>query len=331
MSVDLSTRYLGLSLRSPLVASAGPVTRSLDKLRLLEDAGAGAVVLPSLFEEQLVAESEHIDALLGGVGAGFAEGGDFFTDDVAFATGPSEYLELVTGAKSALSIPVIASLNGISPSGWTHYAAVLEEAGADALELNEYRVAADPTRSAAEVEDEVLAVVEQVRSSVSLPIAIKLGPYFSSLPHLARRIADAGAQGLVLFNRFYQPDLDLETLHATPHLVLSSSDELRLPLRWIGLLRGRVDCDLALSTGAHTSEDAVKAILVGADVVMMTSALLHHGPAHVAEVEAGMRAWFDERDYDSVEQARGSAAWATGPDPTAFERANYLSVLTSLR
>jgi dihydroorotate dehydrogenase (fumarate) len=331
MSIDLRTTYLGLPLRSPLVASAGPVTRSLDKLRLLEEAGIGAVVLPSLFEEQLVAESLHVDALLGDVGAGFAEADGFFGEEVAFATGPSEYLELLAGAKAALTVPVIASLNGITPSGWTHYASLLQEAGADAIEVNEYRVAADRSRSAAEVEAEVVAVVAAVRAAVTVPIAVKLGPYFSSLPHLADQLAAAGADGLVLFNRFYQPDLDLTTLHATPHLVLSSSEELRLPLRWIGLLRHQVRCDLALSTGVHTAEDAIKAILVGADVVMTTSALLHHGPQYAATLEAGLLEWFEENGYESVAQARGSAAWSTGPDPTAFERANYLSVLTSLR
>jgi dihydroorotate dehydrogenase (fumarate) len=331
MSIDLRTEYLGLSLRSPLVASAGPVTRSLDKLRLLEDAGVGAVVLPSLFEEQLIAESLHVDTLLGDLGAGFAEADGFFGEEIAFATGPSEYLELVSGAKAALSVPVIASLNGITPAGWTHYATLLQEAGADALEVNEYRVAADSGRSGADVEAEVLAVLDAVRSAVDIPIAVKLGPYFSSLPHLARQLAEEGAAGLVLFNRFYQPDLDLTTLHATPHLVLSTSEELRLPLRWIGLLRHQVNCSLALSTGVHTAADVVKAILVGADVVMTTSALLHHGPGHIATLEAGICEWFEEHEYASVAEARGSAAWSTGPDPTAFERANYLSVLTSLR
>jgi dihydroorotate dehydrogenase (fumarate) len=327
VSLDLATTYLGLQLRSPLVASAGPTTRTLDGLRRLEQAGVGAVVLPSLFEEQLEAEAHHVDDLLSG--PAFAEADAFFPEQSVFAADSDEHLALVIEAKATLSVPVIASLNGSSPGGWTHYATALAEAGADALELNVYRVAADPERSAAQVEDELLKVVSEVRAEVGLPLAVKLGPYFSSLPHLARSVAAAGADGLVLFNRFYQPDLDLETLHATPHLVLSTSDELRLPLRWIGLLRGRVDCDLALSTGVHTAEDAVKGLLVGADVVMMTSALLHHGPGHVAEVEAGLRAWFDEREYESVAQARGSAAWATGPDPTGFERANYLSVLAS--
>jgi dihydroorotate dehydrogenase (fumarate) len=329
MSVDLTVTYLGLQLHSPLVASAGPHTRSLDNLRRLEDAGIGAVVLPSLFEEQLIAESTNIDALVGDLGAGFAETSGFYSEDVAFATGPDEYLELLAGAKAALSVPVIASLNGISASGWTHYASLLQEAGADALELNEYRIAADPDRSAADVEAEVLDVIEQVRQAVSIPIAVKLGPYFTSLPHLVRRIEKSGASGLVLFNRFYQPDLDLESLRATPALVLSTSADLRLPLRWIGLLRHLTDLSLALSSGVHTAEDAIKSILVGADAVMMTSALLHHGAEHVATVQAGMQAWFDEHEYESVDQARGSAAWATGPDPTAFERANYLTVLTS--
>jgi dihydroorotate dehydrogenase (fumarate) len=329
VSLDLATTYLGLPLRSPLVASAGPTTRTLDGLRRLDEAGIGAVVLPSLFEEQLEAEAHHVDDLLSG--PAFAEADAFFPEQAVVAAASDEHLALVIEAKATLSVPVIASLNGSSPGGWTHYATALAEAGADALELNVYRVAADPERSAAQVEDELLEVVAQVRAEVGLPLAVKLGPYFSSLPHLARAVAAAGADGLVLFNRFYQPDLDLETLHATPHLVLSSSDELRLPLRWIGLLRGRVECDLALSTGVHTAEDAVKGLLVGADVVMMTSALLHHGPGHVAEVEAGLRAWFDEREYESVAQARGSAAWATGPDPTGFERANYVAVLASRR
>ena len=329
MSVELGVDYLGLRLRSPLVASAGPHTRSLDNLRRLEDAGIGAVVLPSLFEEQLIAESTQVDALVGDIGAGFAETSGFYSEDVAFATGPDEYLDLLAGAKAALDVPVIASLNGISPSGWTHYATVLQEAGADALELNEYRIAADPDRSAADVEAEVLDVIEQVRRSVSLPISVKLGPYFTSLPHLVRRIEKSGAAGLVLFNRFYQPDLDLESLHATPALVLSTSADLRLPLRWIGLMRHLTDLSLGLSSGVHTSDDALKAILVGADAVMMTSALLNHGAEHVTVVQEGMRTWFDDNEYESVEQARGSAAWATGPDPTAFERANYLSVLTS--
>jgi dihydroorotate dehydrogenase (fumarate) len=329
MSADLVTTYLGLRLRSPIVASAGPHTRTLESLQRLEDAGVAAVVLPSLFEEQLVAESHAVDSLLEDAGSGFAETSGFFTEDVAFATGSSQYLEFIASAKEALSVPVIASLNGVSPSGWAHYARALADAGADAIEVNEYRVAADPARDAAQVEDEVVAVVEQVREAVDVPVAIKLAPYFTSLPNLAQRIVAAGAQGLVLFNRFYQPDLDLDSLEATPHLVLSTSDELRLPLRWVGLLRHRVRCDLALSTGVHTAQDALKAVLVGADVVMMTSAVLENGPGRIGEVETGMRAWLDEHEYTSVAQARGSAAWATGPDPTGFERANYLTVLTS--
>jgi dihydroorotate dehydrogenase (fumarate) len=322
---DLSTRYLGLALRSPLVASASPLTGRLDTLRRLDDAGVGAVVLPSLFEEQLEHEELEIDRMLSTVSESFGEATGFFPELADYDTGPDRHLALVAAAKEALSVPVIASLNGTSGGGWLRYAGLLADAGADAIELNVYSVAADPTRSGAELE---AAVVELV-TAVDVPVAVKLSPYWSSVANLAVQLDRAGAAGLVLFNRFYQPDLDLETLHAVPHLVLSTSDELRLPLRWIGLLRGQVGGSLAATSGVHTWQDVAKVLLAGADVAMMASALLHDGPELVAGIEAGLRAWMVEAGYDSVEQLRGSAAAHTGPDPSGFERANYRAALAS--
>ena len=329
MSVDLRTTYLGLELRSPLIASSSPLTRRPASLAEIEAAGAGAVVLPSLFEEQIEAEARHVDLLLDHGSDIFGEASSFFPQQVVRATTVDDHLAMVRAAVESLSIPVVASLNGATPGGWTTYAGVLEATGVAALELNLYRVAADPDHSAADVEDALVEVVREVRAEVAVPLAVKLGPFFSSLPHLARRLVDAGADGLVLFNRFYQPDLDLETMRAVPHLVLSTSDDLRLALRWIGLLHGRVDASLALTGGAHTGVDAVKAVLVGADAVMTTAALLQHGPGHLDRMRRDLLLWLAEHGFSSVEQARGSAAWSTGPDPDGFERANYLDVLAA--
>ncbi len=328
MSVDLRTEYLGLELRSPLVASSSPHTRRVESLRALDAAGVGAVVLPSLFEEQITAEAARVDDLLGH-GDFFAEAESFFPTQTVRATTTDDHIALVRTAVETMSVPVIASLNGTSVGGWTHYAALLEKAGAHALELNAYRVAADPDKSGAEVEDEIVDLVAAVRAEVEIPLAVKLGPFFSSLGNLSRRLVAAGADGLVLFNRFYQPDLDLETLHATPHLVLSTSDELRLALRWIGLLSGRIDCSLALTGGVHTGADLVKSVLVGSDAVMTTAALLQKGPAYAADLGSELTVWLAEHGYDSVAQARGSAAWSTGPDPVGFERSQYYDVLQS--
>ncbi len=329
MTADLSTTYLGLPLRSPLVASSSPITSRLETLVRLDDAGVGAVVLPSLFEEQIEHEELEIARLLSTGTDSFSEASGVFPELLDYDTGPDSYLELVSRAKAELSVPVVASLNGTSVGGWLRYARLLEEAGADALELNLYTVAADPERTGTDLEAEMLELVGTVADAVQVPVAVKLSPYWSSLANLAVRLEQSGAAGLVLFNRFYQPDLDLESLEAVPHLVLSSSDELRLPLRWIGLLRGRVGCSLAATTGVHTADDAAKALLVGADITMMASALLRRGPEHVAVVLDGLQRWLDENEYDSVEQMKGSAAQHTGPDPTGFERANYLHSLAS--
>jgi dihydroorotate dehydrogenase (fumarate) len=324
----LRTRYLGLDLPSPLVASSSPLTGTLDGLRRLEAAGAGAVVLPSLFEEDLAEETRQIDVLLA-TGATGAEARAGHPDQAGYGAGPAAYLSLVTQAKQALSIPVIASLNGVSRSGWVRYAARLEEAGADAVELNIYYVSSRPGLSASEVEWHYLDVVRAVRRAIGIPLAVKLSPYFSSLANLAGQLVEAGANGLVLFNRFYQPDLDVETLEVTPRLELSSSVELRLPLRWIAILHRRFGVSLAASTGIHTATDLAKVLLAGADVAMMTSALLHNGPDYLRSLEVRLRDWMDRHGYETVDQFRGRLSQRSVPDPAAFERANYLKTLAS--
>lgn len=327
---DLSTTYLGIRLDNPLVASSSPLTGELDSLVALRAAGAGAVVLPSLFEEQVVHESMEVHRMLEhGAGSSPEAVSGYVPELDDYNTGPTRYLRKLEAATRRLDIPVIASLNGSSRGGWLGYAQLLEEAGAAAIELNVYRVAADVTTPGGVIEDELVDLVAAVRDRVRIPIAVKLGPQYSALGHLARRLAGAGADGLVLFNRFYQPDIDLEELDVTPHLVLSDSDELRLPLRWIAILHGRVKCSLAATTGVHTARDVLKVLLAGADAAMMASALLRHGPDHLREVLAEVRAWLVEHDYDGVEQLRGSVSHANVADPEAFERANYVHTLTS--
>ncbi|HET6815516.1 MAG TPA: dihydroorotate dehydrogenase-like protein [Actinomycetota bacterium] len=324
----LRTRYLGMDLRSPLVASSSPLTGSLDGLRRLEAAGAGAVVLPSLFEEELAEESRQVEGLLA-TGATGAEARAGHPDQVGYGAGPAAYLSLVTQAKQALSIPVIASLNGVSRGGWVRYAARLEQAGADALELNIYYVSSRPGRSASEVEWHYLDVVRSVRQAIGIPLVVKLSPYFSSLVNLAGQLVEAGANGLVLFNRFYQPDLDIEAMAVLPALELSTSVELRLPLRWVAILHRRFGVSLAASTGVHTAGDVLKVLLAGADVAMMTSALLRHGPDHLRLLEVQVRDWMDGHGYQTLDQFRGRLSQRSVPDPAAFERANYLKTLAS--
>lgn len=326
---DLTTSYLGLALRNPLVASSSPLTGRLDDLLEIERAGAGAVVLPSLFEEQI-----EQDIAFAGVDDGFSVGPEAISGHAPplhLTSGPDDYLGLVENAVSSLKIPVIASLNGNTPGGWATFATLLEDAGAHAVELNIYQVAAQPDLSGTELEDRIVQLVSMVRSSVSVPLAVKLGPHFSSMSNLARRLVGVGAEGLVLFNRFYQPDIDLDTLTVEPHLTLSTSDELRFVLRWMAILRGQLPCSLAATTGVHTPEDVVKSVLAGADVAMTTSALLRHGPAHLTDLLDRVSAWFSARGYDSVAQARGSLSQQSVPDPTAFERANYAKTLASYR
>lgn len=326
---DLSTKYLGLSLRTPLVASSSPMTGSLDGLRRLEDAGIAAVVLPSLFEEQLTHESLAVhDALESGAGI-FAEATEYLPDLERYDTGPDGYLELVHRAKQALGVPVVASLNGTTLGGWVEHARLIEKAGADALELNLYQVSADPSHDADMLEAREIELIETVRAGIEIPLAVKLSPFYTAFAHFARRAAAAGAQGLVLFNRFYQPDLDLETLDVVPHLVLSRSEESRLALRWIAILRRRLSASLAATSGVHTADDVLKLLLAGADATMMASALLERGPAIVPELEKAVAHWMDEREYDSVEQLKGSVSQAAVADPEAFERANYRKTLRS--
>lgn len=330
--IDLQTTYLGMRLRSPLVASASPLTGRLDSLLALERAGAAAVVLPSLFQEEVEDDSLRLHEQLETGALSFPEATGFFPELEFGDVGPWGHVKLVRAAKDALAVPVIASVNGTTPGGWVDYARLMEEAGADAIELNLYAVAADPLRSAEVVEGGYLEVVRLVRKAVQVPLAVKLSPYLSSTAHFARRLVGEGADGLVLFNRFYQPDLDLETLQVLPRVELSHPSELRLPLRWLGILRPQLNTiSLAATTGVHTGLDAAKALLAGADVVMMTSALLQHGPAHLARVESELVGWLTEHDYVSVAQARGSVSHRNATDPASYERANYLRTLASYR
>jgi len=329
MSVDLKTRYLGLELANPIVASASPLTGSIDSLKRLQDAGVGAVVLPSLFEEQLEHEemATHNMMLYGAEMSPEARG--FFPEMQAHETGATRYLTLIGDARKALSVPVIASLNGYTPGGWTRIARQCEEAGAHAIELNVYFLAADPSDTAAAVEQRYLDLVASVRAATRVPVAVKVAPYFSAMASMAVRLVKAGASGLVLFNRFVQPDIMLEELEVAPHLVLSTSDELRLALRWIAILHGRIDASLAATGGAHTPEDVIKLLLAGADCVMVASSLLKKGPRHVDALVRGIDGWMRERDYESVVQMKGSLSQQSCPDPDAFERANYMKALKS--
>jgi dihydroorotate dehydrogenase (fumarate) len=328
--MDLTTTYLGLQLRNPLVASSSPLTRHINLLRQIEDAGAGAVVLYSLFEEEITLETKTLDRYLTEGVDSYAEALSYFPEAPAYrASGPDAYLEHVRRASQALHIPVIASLNGVSTGGWIQYAREIEQAGAAALELNVYYLPTNARLGGAEVEQLYLDVLCDVKAVVNIPVAMKLSPYFSALPNMANRLVDAGAAGLVLFNRFYQPDLDLEKLDVVPNLVLSNSEELRLPLRWIALLYGRVQADLALSTGVHTSHDALKGLAAGATVVMMTSELLQNGVGRLGEILGDMARWLLEHEYTSLDQLRGSLSQINCPAPAAFERANYIRVVSS--
>jgi dihydroorotate dehydrogenase (fumarate) len=329
MTVDLRTRYLGLDLANPIVPSASPLGQRIETLHRLEDAGAAAVVLPSLFEEQIEHEELQIHGALEAGADSFAEALSYMPEFEDYNTGADAYLSHVEATKKELRIPVIASLNGISLGGWTSYAKRIQEAGADALELNVYFIAADPDEPGEAVERRYVDLVGAIRAEITIPLAVKIGPFFSSVGHMARRLVDAGADGLVLFNRFMQPDIDLDELRVDPSLRLSTSDELRLPLRWIAILHGQMRASLAATTGIHTSADALKLLLAGADVVMMASALLHEGPEHVGTVVHGLEAWMAEREYSSVSQLRGSMSQSNIPNPVAFARANYAQLVTS--
>jgi len=326
---DLTTTYLGLNLKNPLVASASPLSKKVEGVKRLEEAGISAVVMYSLFEEQIVHESHALDHYLTRGSESFAEALTYFPDLERYNVGPESYLELIYRIKKAVSIPVIGSLNGISTGGWINYAKRIEEAGADALELNIYYVPTDPKLTSQELEQTYVQLVRDVRGQIKIPLAVKLSPYFAALPNLAAQLAEAGANGLVLFNRFYQPDLDIESLDVVPNLVLSTSDELRLPLRWVAILYGRIKADLALSSGVHSHTDVIKALMAGASVAMTTSELLAKGIGRATEILTDLNNWLDEFEYTSVRQMIGSMSQQAVAEPAAFERANYMKALMS--
>jgi dihydroorotate dehydrogenase (fumarate) len=327
--IDLSTEYLGLKLNAPIVASASPLCESIGDIRRMEDAGMGAVVLPSLFEEQLRLESEGIDSDLSRGEDSFGESLTFFPDLRNYNLGPEGYLELIRWAKQAVSIPVIASLNGISMGGWLRYASLIEQAGADALELNLYDVVTDPGLTSSRIEQDYCEVVSQVKARVSIPVAVKLSQFFTALPFMAQRLDEARVDALVLFNRFYQPEFDLESLDVVPSITLSSSQELLLRLHWVAILYGQIRANLAITGGVHTAEDVLKSMMAGARVAMMTSALLRHGVDHAHCVLDHLRRWMEEHEYDSIRQMQGSMSRSSAPRKGAFERVNYMRVLSS--
>ena len=328
--MDLSTKYLDLQLRTPLVASASPISQELSGIRGLEDAGASAVVLYSLFEEQLHQESLEFERDLNASTESFAESLTYFPQPSEFRTGPEGYLNHVRKAKDAVSIPIIASLNGATVGGWTKYARQIEQAGADAIECNIYFIPTDGDLPGFDVENTYLDIVREVKSAVHIPIAVKLSPFFSNLANMAKRLDGTGVEGLVLFNRFYQPDIDLENLEIKPNVLLSSPQELRLPLTWIGILYGRIRASLAATSGVHGPEDVIKLLMAGADVTMLCSTLLRNGISHLRYIEHGLRKWLEDHEYESVHQLQGSMSQIRCPDPAAFERAQYMRAVKGL-
>ena len=329
--IDLKTTYLGLALRSPLVVSASPLSREVDGIRRLEDAGASAVVLYSLFEEQLHQEEADLEYHLAAGTESFAESLTYFPQPSEFQTGPEGYLEHIRRAKGAVDIPIIASLNGSTEGGWTKFAREIERAGADAIECNIYFIPTDFQQTAAEVEKIYLDILQAVKLAVTIPVAVKLSPFFSNMANMARRLDEAGANGLVLFNRFYQPDIDLEELELRPNVLLSTPQALRLPLTWIGILYGRVRASLAATSGVHGAEDVIKLLMVGANVTMLCSSLMRHGINHLRHIEREMRDWMEEHEYESVTQMQGSMSQIRCPDPGAFERAQYMRAVKGMQ
>lgn len=328
---DLSTTYLGLPLKNPLVASASPLSRKIERAKRLEEAGIAAIVMYSLFEEQIIHESLELDHYLNRGSESFAEALSYLPDGGLYGISPEKYLNQLAGLKKALSIPVIGSLNGVSKGGWTNYARKIEEAGADALELNLYFIPTDLDMTSSDIENMQVELVAEVKSAINIPLAVKISPFVTALPNFAKRLVEAGADGLVLFNRFYQPDFDLEELEILHSLDLSTSAELRLPLRWISILYGRVNADFALTSGVHTYRDVLKAMMAGAKVAMMASNLLHNGEQAVGPLLSELEAWMKEREYDSIRQMQGSMSQKAVREPAAFERANYMKVLGSFR
>lgn len=327
--IDLTTTYLGLELKNPLVASSSPLSKRVDTVKKMEDAGIGAVVMYSLFEEQITHEGKALDHFLERGTNSFAEAITYFPDLDHYNIGPEEYLDLIQKIKKSVSIPVIGSLNGISSGGWVEYAKKIEQAGADALELNMYYIPTDPSLACQELEKTYVDLVKDIKKQLHIPLAVKLSPFFTSLPSLASRLVQAGANGLVLFNRFIQPDFDIETLEVVPRLPLSTSSELLLPLRWTALLYGKVNTDFALTTGVHSVQDVVKGVMAGASVTMLASELMEKGTRRVTELNSQLLDWMVKYEYKSIKQMRGSMSQKNVSEPAAFERANYMRALTS--
>src|SRR5271169_1879333 len=325
--IDLTTSYLGLQLRTPLVASASPLSQEIDGIRRLEDAGASAIVLYSLFEEQLRQEGFELEKHLAEGANSFAEAASFFPQPDEFRLGPEGYLNHIHRAKISTSIPIIASLNGTTVGGWTQYAKLIEQAGADALECNIYSIPTDPELTSDAVEQQYFEILKAVKSAVTIPVAVKLSPFFSNMANMAKRLDAAGATGLVLFNRFYQPDINLDELEIQPNVLLSTPQALRLPLTWIGLLYGRIRASLAATSGVHGPEDVVKLLMVGADVTMLCSNLLQNGIGHLKLIEDGLLQWMEKHEYESVQQMKGSMSQIRCPNPSAFERAQYMKAV----
>lgn len=329
MSVDLSTTYLGLKLKNPLVAAASPLSQKADGIKRLEDAGLAAAVMPSLFEEQIVHEDTALSDLQDFGTESYAEALSFFPEPQEYRTGPQAYLDTIEQAKKRVAIPVIASLNGTEMGSWTRYAKLMQEAGADALELNIYFVATDADMTSSDIEQRYVDLTAAVKETLSIPLAVKIGPFFSGFPNLAGRLVEAGADGLVLFNRYLDPDMDLEALQFKPTLLLSTRDELRLPMRWIAILRDQVSASLAATSGVHYTEDVIKVLLAGADITMMASALLQRGVGYAGQLLEELVNWLEENEYESVEQLKGSMSRVRCPDPSVLERANYTKALVS--
>ncbi len=329
--MDLRTEYSGLKLNSPLVAAPSPITEKMDNIKRLEDAGASAVVLHSLFEEQLIAEQNELHYHTTAGTLSFAEALSYFPEPDDYRLGPESYLEHIKKAKDSVKIPVIASLNGTSAGGWTDYAQKMEQAGADAIELNIYSIPSAMNLAGTEIEKNYIEILKAVRSVVKIPVAVKLSPFFSNLANFARQMDDAGANALVLFNRFYQPNIDLDNLEVKPEVILSSSEDIKLPLRWIGMLKGRIVADLAATSGVHTGLDAAKLLLVGADAVMLCSALLKNGIDHLKTVGNQLVEWMDKNEYTSVKQMKGTMSQLKTADPGSFERANYMKAITKYK
>ncbi|HYA24625.1 MAG TPA: dihydroorotate dehydrogenase-like protein [Terriglobales bacterium] len=329
--IDVSTTYLGLKLRTPLVPSASPLSQEIDSIRRLEDAGASAVVLSSLFEEQLRQESVELDHRLSQHSESFAEALTYLPAPAEFRVGPEGYLNHIRKAKQAVGLPIIASLNGATVGGWTDYAKQVEQAGADAIECNIYAIPSNPDVVAAEIERDYIEIVKAVKSAVKIPVAVKLSPFFTNMANVAKRLDEAGANALVLFNRFYQPDIDLDELEVQPNVLLSTPQALRLPLTWIGILYGRIRANLAATSGVHGPEDVIKLLMVGADVTMLCSTLLRNGINHLQFIEEGVVRWMERHEYDSVQQMKGSMSQLRCPDPSAFERAQYMKAVKGVQ